>query len=865
MKVCSVCHGSHPNFAECNGEFLPDHNQIPETAVDLIPGFHLDGLLTSTSSTATYRAREAASGRSCLIKIFNADEAGSERILREAKIAEGLFHPGIAGVYDADRVDDRRTFVASEDIDGRTLREVLDNVGSPDLLTTIEIVRQAAESLHALHLAGLIHGAINPGNIVLSMASAGPPVVRLQHPDFGRTSQRSIISNRFLIDSEIDSLRYFAPEQCSEDGASAQSDIYSLGIVFYEMLSGKPPFDATTAVALIHQQRNQQPPEVKIENFNLRMLVTHALTEALQKHSRLRQSSADLFARQLRHIEQLATHSSTPPPAGAVRVPAPKRMPAVVSSRNIKPVVVMKTESPKERPVRTEVKAPAEEVSVQKIDNEPLVVSEAVREPQRVAGSDLAEASLSTSAKPTTGRAALTRPIYVASRSRLRLWKKKLRSLAGRVATQTEATTPSIFESAKRTIADPTIRMKADGVAKPVKRRKIDWETPEDDIPSEAEVLAVLAAEGTASMTTVSVLKDEPRETQVVLESPVVVETPVATEAPATIETPVRARTTIVNEKPRVVQTRAKDQIAEAKEDRRPKMPAPAARVSTKAKAPEPAVAARIDPRMAGVEGMDAKRVAAKPSSKRSGLGFKVNLADLEEITLVRPPSKRIRIDWERAVPRPDLSNAQPRRSPQKAREIVFSPTILGDATDRTTPMPDQAVGIFSALDSPSSSGLSDRRAVILGGSSLALIALFLFAGSSVTQMFQNPTAADSVTASAVLPSVSQQNSVPAPAVSAVKRKAVTAASAPNSEKPVDETISISERVSRPSLQPTTPDVTKVPKANVANKPRAASPDESKSRTKESKTDNRKRPGEKVTAGLKPEPFTRPRIVKTEP
>jgi serine/threonine-protein kinase len=213
MKVCLVCHGSHQNSDACNGEFLPDHNGIPEAAVDLIQGFHLDGLLTSTSSTTTYRARETASGRFCLIKIFNADEAGSEQILREAKIAEGLFHPGIAGIYKADRIDDGRIFVASEDVDGRTLREVLDNVGNPVLLTTIAIIRQAAESLHAFHLAGLIHGAVNPENIVLSMDSNGSPVVRLQHPDFGRTSQRSIISNRFLIDSEIASLRYFAPEQ----------------------------------------------------------------------------------------------------------------------------------------------------------------------------------------------------------------------------------------------------------------------------------------------------------------------------------------------------------------------------------------------------------------------------------------------------------------------------------------------------------------------------------------------------------------------------------------------------------------------------------------------------------------------------
>jgi hypothetical protein len=641
------------------------------------------------------------------------------------------------------------------------------------------------------------------------------------------------------------------------------------------MLSGSPPFDATTAVALIHQQRNQQPPEVKIDNFNLRMLVTHALTEALQKHSRLRQSSADLFARQLRHIEQLATHSSTPPPAGAVRVSPPKPMPVVVPSQNINPapVVAMKVESPEEWPVRTEIAALPKKVLVPEIENEPLVAP--VREMQRVGFDTVVpevaeEASLLNPAEPARDKRAVARPIYVASRSRLRLWKKKLRSLAERVATQTQTRKPSIFESAKRKIGDPSIRTNDGDFAKAVKRRKIEWETPEDDIPSEAAVLAVLEAEGTESRTTVSVLNDQPRETPVMLESPVVVETPVVAEAPAVIETPVPVRTPIVNEKPRVVEKRVKDQIARAKGDRRPvKISAPAARVIPNEKASEPVAVppTRIVPRMAGVKTMDTKRVMAKPSTKRSGLGFKVNLADLEEITLVRPPSKRIRIDWERAVPRPDLSNAQPRRSPQKAREIAFSPTILGETPDRSTPKSDLSVGMFSALERPFSSRVFDRRAVILGGSFLALMALFLFAGSFAREMFQNPTAADAVTASAVLPSVSRENTVSAvPDVSAVRRKVVTASTAPNSDKPVAETISISERVSRPVEQPIKADVTKEAKANVISKSRAASPDESMSRTKELKTDDRKRASEKSATSLsKSAPFTRPRIVKTEP
>lgn len=750
MKVCSVCHGSHQNSAACNGEFLLDRTENPEAALGLIPGFQLDGLLTSTSSTATYRARETGSGRSCLIKIFTADEGNSERILRDAKIAAGLFHPGIAGLFEAGRLDDGRSFVASEDVDGRTLREVLDNVGNPDLLTTIEIIRQAAESLHALHLAGLVHGAINPRNIVLSMSAAGRPNVRLQHPDLGRTTQGSIISNRFLIDAEIDSLRYFAPEQCSGEEACAQSDIYSLGVVFYEMLSGSPPFDAPTAVELIHQQRNQQPPEVKIENFNLRMLVTHALTEALQKHPRVRQSSADLFARQLRHIEQLATHSSTPPPAGAIRVSSPVSMPVAVPPRIIepaKPEVLMKPETSEERRVRFDVDAPAEKILQRATPG-------SARASLHDAGSDVAaigtaerdEGAVRVFAETTAKKNSTPKPIYVVPRSRLRLWKKKLRSLAERVAPHAQESTPSIFESVDRSIGAPSIQPEAGEVVGPVKRRKVDWETPEDDIPSEAAVLAALESEG-VSVPAVAVLKDEPRGTPAVPESPTAVEMPVVAEAPAAIDPPVSARTPRINEKPHVVEMRMKDRLQAETEDRpskklRTATRAPVARITPKVKAPEPAVtvSARMVPRMAGVDTISTKPGTPKSPTRRSGLGFKVNLADLEEITLVRPPSRRIKIDWEHAVPRPDLFTAKPSRPVE--REIVFSPTLLGDTANAERVHGDE---IFAGYGRSDARGIGRQRSVMIGGGIVALLALLLFGNDSVTRYFQTWSSADSV------------------------------------------------------------------------------------------------------------------------
>src|SRR5688572_17856700 len=323
MKVCSICSQRHEDSIACHQNDGAPSREIRDTPEDLVPGFRLTELINAGPSEELHRGRELSSGRSCLIRIIEADQKVADDIIRDSKTAARLFHPSIAGLFEAGLLDYRRCFVVSEDLDGKTLRDVLDNVGSPDLLDSIEIVRETAEALHALHAAGLIHGGINPRNIILSRGASGQAKVQIQHPDLGRARQKAIISNRFLIDSELDALRYFSPEQCTGGDPSVQCDVYGLGVVFYEMLAGGPPFDAPTAVGLIHQQQNVAPPEIKIQNFNLRMLVTHALTEALQKPVRLRQSSANLFARQLRHIEQLATHSSAPPPAGTVPKPVP--------------------------------------------------------------------------------------------------------------------------------------------------------------------------------------------------------------------------------------------------------------------------------------------------------------------------------------------------------------------------------------------------------------------------------------------------------------------------------------------------------------------------------------------------------------
>lgn len=505
MTLCAGCN---------NPELVETRLGGPED----IEGYRLDSLLETSGNGQTYRASQIASGQPCIIRIFSSD-ANGERLLEEARAAARFFHENVLDVYEAGSLESGDVFVVSDAPVGRTLRQLLTDVGKPELLQSIDIIRQSAEALHAIHLGGSTHGAVHPENIILANDHEGRLIVRLQNPDFGGVIARSIISNKFLIDSALDKLRYFAPEQCSGTETSLQTDVYSLGIIFYELLAGVPPFDATKAVGLIEMHRNHRAPDIRIDNFHLRMLITHSVMEALQKQPRLRQSSANLLARQLRHIEQLATHVSTPPPAAAVPawspIPAtPVETPDVSSPVIVRhsPDVTRRMETLDEPTVTPRVTPRVDEVSEQSVSRiaiEPEIAP-ASNEAITVAVGDIPESQETTAREQNNDVIATLstlEPIYVASRSRLKLWKKKLHAMAARLTPEGSALVPSILEAgdSETSVQTPVelapFQAKSLDIDKPrpaSDRRKVDWDTPDDDIPSQAAVHEVLATESVA-------------------------------------------------------------------------------------------------------------------------------------------------------------------------------------------------------------------------------------------------------------------------------------------------------------------------------------------------------------------------------
>lgn len=317
MKICPRCQRCFEDeilyCSEENHEILADGR---EGGCELIANYRLDFLRESSPMGEIYRGVNTSNNKPCSIKIiapqlFEDDSKLRELFLGEARDLSAIFHPNVARVFESGELADGSIYVVSEYFAEATLRDYLEQ-GNVAEATALTIAEQVAEGLTAIHALGVLHRNIRPENIVLTSDLENNLLVKLQNIDFSGIRQKIIRSQSV---QDLSDLKYFSPEQCAGKIVDSQTDVYSLGIVLYEILAGNPPFDALDADVLIHQQLKKTPPPVHINNFNIRALLTHTLTDSLQKTKRLRLKTANIFARRIRYIEQIATPSSAPPPA----------------------------------------------------------------------------------------------------------------------------------------------------------------------------------------------------------------------------------------------------------------------------------------------------------------------------------------------------------------------------------------------------------------------------------------------------------------------------------------------------------------------------------------------------------------------
>jgi hypothetical protein len=254
------------------------------TQGSVVAGFRVEALVGRGAMGEVYRARDGA-GRPVALKLLDPVGAGDERFrqrfLREAEIAAGLDHPHIVTTRAAGD-DDGRLYLAMDYIDGSDLRDLLRREGRLAPARAVAIIRQLAAALDTAHRAGLVHRDVKPGNILIATDPDGADHAYIC--DFGLARHVSSVSSLTGDRGFVGTIDYVPPEQIEGKPLDARADVYSLGCVLHQTLTGNRPYERDSELAVVFAHLNEPPPTPTDTNPDLPTAFDHVIHTALAKN-----------------------------------------------------------------------------------------------------------------------------------------------------------------------------------------------------------------------------------------------------------------------------------------------------------------------------------------------------------------------------------------------------------------------------------------------------------------------------------------------------------------------------------------------------------------------------------------------------
>lgn len=278
-----------------------------------------------------YEADDTTLDRRVALKVLRPEVAESSdrraRFQREARAAAALNHPNIVHLYSVEQSDDL-LFMTMELVQGRSLREILSGGAPLPLLRMLALAVQLAEGLVCAHAAGILHRDLKPGNVMITDDD------RVKILDFGLAKlltlsppgpEAAITREESRSGMTFGTAGYMSPEQALGKTLDPRTDVFALGVVLFEMATGRPPFEGDTLAAVFDQLLNRQPPSPRALNPAIPTSLAAVIGRSLEKDPERRYRTANELLQDLRHVDPSNTWGAAP-----VRVAADARMPASI-------------------------------------------------------------------------------------------------------------------------------------------------------------------------------------------------------------------------------------------------------------------------------------------------------------------------------------------------------------------------------------------------------------------------------------------------------------------------------------------------------------------------------------------------------
>ncbi|MBW1831784.1 MAG: protein kinase, partial [Deltaproteobacteria bacterium] len=306
-KICLRCGSKFASRAEyCphDGSLLVTDDEIadPLLGTVLLEQFRIEEQIGTGGMGTVYRAHQTTVGRDVAIKVLRPELARDEqavfRFEREARVATSLDHPNLVRVFLSGRLPDGRLYIVMELLEGRSLADELDDRGPPSLERALIMTMKLCAGLGAVHAAGIVHRDIKPENVYLVHRGKDADFVKLV--DFGvvRILEAEGIGPTTTQSGRVfGTATYISPEAATGEETDQRSDIYSLGVLTYQLLTGKLPFEGKTAAAVLMQHVHQEPPPLQSKGRGAEVPddVAHVVMRSLSKDPAARQQTLAEF------------------------------------------------------------------------------------------------------------------------------------------------------------------------------------------------------------------------------------------------------------------------------------------------------------------------------------------------------------------------------------------------------------------------------------------------------------------------------------------------------------------------------------------------------------------------------------------